>query len=198
MALPAVMALRLRPALHEFEAGLARVSFYRRRVTVVRWADLAAVSEDIGTDQDGDEHFHGYLLHDHAGNTVEIPGRRRALSRLPAARPRGQHGGNRQARPRAARPGQADSRRPPRPARSLTASRRPARSVDRRPDPRLPDSADLGAMHGDVAWGRRVVPSGRPGASRVVPPDQLAIASDRGGTHGRAKRRIAESECLLS
>ena len=72
MALPAVMALRLRPTLHEFEAGLASVSFHRRRVTVVRWADLAAVSEDTGKDQDGDEHFYGYLLHDHAGNTVEI------------------------------------------------------------------------------------------------------------------------------
>ena len=37
------------------------------------------------------------------------------------------------------------------------------------------------------------MPSGRPGASRVVPPDQPAIASDRGGTYGRARRRIADS-----
>ena len=72
MALPAVLGLRLRPTLHEFEAGLASVSVYRRRVTVVRWADLAAVSEDTGQDQDGDWHFYGYLLHDHAGNTVHI------------------------------------------------------------------------------------------------------------------------------
>jgi len=72
MALPVVLALRLRPTLHEFEAGLASVSVYRRQVTVVRWADLAAVGEDIGQDQDGDSHFHGYLLQDHAGNTVHI------------------------------------------------------------------------------------------------------------------------------
>jgi hypothetical protein len=72
MALPVVLVLRLRPTLHEFEAGVASVSVYRRQVTVVRWADLAAVSEDKGQDQDGDWHFHGYLLHDHAGNTVGI------------------------------------------------------------------------------------------------------------------------------
>jgi hypothetical protein len=72
MALPVVLVLRLRPTLHEFEAGLASVSVYRRQVSVVRWADLAAVTKDIGQDQDGDWHFHGYLLHDHAGNTVDI------------------------------------------------------------------------------------------------------------------------------
>jgi len=41
-------------------------------MTVVRWADLVAVSEDIGQDQDGDWHFYGYLLLDRAGNSVEI------------------------------------------------------------------------------------------------------------------------------
>lgn len=91
MLLPAVMALRLRPTLHEFEAGLASVSFYRRRVTVVRWADLASVSEDIGEDQDGDEHFYGYLLQDRAGNTVQIGKRARELlawaEQVLAARP---------------------------------------------------------------------------------------------------------------
>jgi hypothetical protein len=72
MALPAVLVLRMRPTLHEFKAGVASVSVYRRRVTVVRWADLAAVSKDTGQDQDGDWHFYGYLLEDHAGNTVHI------------------------------------------------------------------------------------------------------------------------------
>ena len=47
------------------------MSTHKRRVTVVRWADLAALSEHRGRDQDGDEHFYGYLLQDHAGNTVE-------------------------------------------------------------------------------------------------------------------------------
>lgn len=61
-----------RPVLYEFEAGVANVSSYRRRVTLVRWSDLAEVGEDIGTDQEGEEHFHGYLLKDHAGNTVYI------------------------------------------------------------------------------------------------------------------------------
>lgn len=79
MSLPAVMASRPRPTLHEFEAGLATVSFYRRHVTVVRWADLAAVNEDIGQDQDGDWHFYGYLLQDDAGNTVDISKRAREL-----------------------------------------------------------------------------------------------------------------------
>ena len=72
LLLPVVFALRSRPTLHEFEGGLASVSTHKRRVTVVRWADLAALSEHRGRDQDGDEHFYGYLLQDHAGNTVEI------------------------------------------------------------------------------------------------------------------------------
>ena len=72
MSLPALFVLRSRPTLHEFEGGLASVTTHKRRVTVVRWADLAALSEHRGRDQDGDEHFYGYLLQDHAGNTVEI------------------------------------------------------------------------------------------------------------------------------
>jgi hypothetical protein len=80
LALPAVIGWRGQwPVLYEFEAGLANVTRYRRRVTVMRWADLAAVTEDIGQDQDGDWHFYGYLLEDHAGNTVEIGERAPAL-----------------------------------------------------------------------------------------------------------------------
>jgi hypothetical protein len=79
LSLPLFIALGSREALHEFEAGLASVSPYRRRVTVVRWADLSAVKEDIGQDQDGDWHFYGYLLQDHAGNEVAIGKRRREL-----------------------------------------------------------------------------------------------------------------------
>jgi hypothetical protein len=30
------------------------------------------VREDTGQDQDGDWHFYGYLLDDHAGNTVAL------------------------------------------------------------------------------------------------------------------------------
>jgi hypothetical protein len=37
--------------LHEFEAGVANVSRHRRRVSVVRWADLAAVTEDMFQDE---------------------------------------------------------------------------------------------------------------------------------------------------
>ena len=55
------------------------MSTHRRRVTVVRWADLAALSEHRGRDQDGDEHFYGYLLEDHAGNMVEIGKRAHGL-----------------------------------------------------------------------------------------------------------------------
>lgn len=79
--LPVVIALRSRrPVLYEFEAGLANVSRYRRRVTVVRWADLASVSEDTHQDQDGDWHFHGWLLHDRAGNSVTVGRRARVLA----------------------------------------------------------------------------------------------------------------------
>jgi len=78
--LPVVIALRSRrTVLYEFEAGLANVSRYRRRVTVLRWADLASVSEDSTQDQEGDWHFHGWLLHDHAGNSVTVGKRARAL-----------------------------------------------------------------------------------------------------------------------
>lgn len=80
MALPAVIGWRCQwPPLYEFEAGLANVTRYRRRVTVLRWADLAAVTEDIGQDHDGDWRLHGYLLEDHAGNMVEIGDRAPAL-----------------------------------------------------------------------------------------------------------------------
>ncbi len=73
LSLPTVIGWRHRwLVLYEFEAGLASVSRYRRRVTVLRWADLAAVREDTGQDQDGDWHFYGYLLEDHAGNKVAI------------------------------------------------------------------------------------------------------------------------------
>jgi hypothetical protein len=75
-----VIGLRSWPLLHEFEAGLATVSRYRRRVTVLRWADLASVDEDHATDQDGDWHFYGYVLSDHAGNTVAL-GRRALVAR---------------------------------------------------------------------------------------------------------------------
>jgi hypothetical protein len=91
LSLPLLIALGSRTALHEFEAGLADVSPYRRRVTVVRWADLSAVTKDIGQDQDGDWHFYGYLLHDCAGNEIAIGKRRRALraraEQILAARP---------------------------------------------------------------------------------------------------------------
>jgi hypothetical protein len=58
---------------------VANVSSYRRVVTVVRWADLASVSEDTFLDEDDHEHFRGYLLRDHAGNTVDIGKRTRQL-----------------------------------------------------------------------------------------------------------------------
>jgi hypothetical protein len=80
LALPAVIAFRGHwPVLYEFEAGVANVSSYRRVVTVVRWADLASVSEDTFLDEDDHEHFRGYLLRDHAGNTVDIGKRTRQL-----------------------------------------------------------------------------------------------------------------------
>lgn len=78
LVLPVVLMSRLQPTLHEFDAGLASVSVYRRRVTVVRWADLAAVSRDIGEDSGGGWYFYGYLFQDHAGNAVHI-GRRGSL-----------------------------------------------------------------------------------------------------------------------
>jgi len=53
LSLPAVIGWRHRwLVLYEFEAGLASVGRYRRRVTVLRWADLAAVREDTGQDQE--------------------------------------------------------------------------------------------------------------------------------------------------
>jgi hypothetical protein len=73
MSLPAVIGWRAQwPVLHEFEGGLANVSRHRRRVSVVRWADLAAVSEDFFADEDGRWHSRGYVLTDRAGNTVQL------------------------------------------------------------------------------------------------------------------------------
>jgi hypothetical protein len=40
-------------------------------VSVVRWADLAAVGEDWLEDEDGRWHSRGYVLEDRARNTVE-------------------------------------------------------------------------------------------------------------------------------
>lgn len=73
MSLPAVIGWRSQwPVLHEFEGGMANVSRHRRRVSVVRWADLAAVSEDFVEDEDGRWHSRGYVLTDRAGNTVQL------------------------------------------------------------------------------------------------------------------------------
>ena len=52
------------------------ISISVRTQSAVRWANLAAISNDAGQDQDGDWHFHGYLLH-----------RANAVSCRPAAQP---------------------------------------------------------------------------------------------------------------
>jgi hypothetical protein len=72
MSLPVVIGLRSWPVLHEFEAGVANVSRYRRRVSVVRWADLSSVREDLWQDEDGVVRSSGYVLQDRAGNTVKL------------------------------------------------------------------------------------------------------------------------------
>jgi hypothetical protein len=90
VALPMVIAVRSGPpVLYEFEGGVANVSTYRRRVTVVRWAELSSVSEDTYWDE-GVQRSHGYLLRDRAGRTVKLGKRARELAaraeRLLAAR----------------------------------------------------------------------------------------------------------------
>lgn len=52
---------------------------YRRRVTLVRWAELSSVSEDIYWDE-GVQRSHGYLLCDRAGRTVNLGKRARELA----------------------------------------------------------------------------------------------------------------------
>ena len=72
MALPVVIGLRTWPVVHEYEAGIATVTRYRRRVSVLRWDDLAAVEQPVSTDEDGKATVYDHVLRDRAGNTIKV------------------------------------------------------------------------------------------------------------------------------
>jgi hypothetical protein len=74
MAMMALMVVAWRtryPVLYEFEAGLANVTRYRRRVkSVLRWADLASVHQNSHETEDGKTVYDDYVLSDLKGNEV--------------------------------------------------------------------------------------------------------------------------------
>jgi hypothetical protein len=72
IALPVVIASRTWPVVHEFEAGVATVTRYRRRVSVLRWADLVSVDQPVSIDEDGKERVYGYVLRGRAGNALKV------------------------------------------------------------------------------------------------------------------------------
>ena len=59
--------------LHHYQEGLAQVTG-RRRVSVIRWADLASMSLSVKQGYD-DEFIGGCVLRDHAGNEVTVDDR---------------------------------------------------------------------------------------------------------------------------
>jgi hypothetical protein len=57
--------------LHHYEGGVAQVTGHRRRVSVVRWSDLASMSLNVVQGYD-DERIDGCVLRDHVGNAVSV------------------------------------------------------------------------------------------------------------------------------
>jgi hypothetical protein len=57
---------------HHYEGGVVQVTGHRRRVSVVRWSDLASLSWSVVQGYD-DEFLSGPVLRDHAGNIVPAP-----------------------------------------------------------------------------------------------------------------------------